>query len=291
MVLAAFAYSLFAVFVKTAYDRGLTPTTLFTWRFLLALPAAWAVAALAGEARSRELPRRALVLNGILFGAVALSAVAALERLPASLYIVVIYTYPAMVTLVGVARGERPDRTTWWALAMATVGVVLTVPDVLDGFGSVDVVGLLLALLNAALYAAYIVVSGHLLVGRRSLLAAAAWSITGSTLVAVGLAAVGTVDVPQGAGAWGALVGVAVVSTVLAGATFLGGLARLGPTDASILSTVEPVLAIVWAVALLDEVLDPLQLAGAGLVLTSLVLLQRPRSRRSVTAVAAEAFP
>lgn len=274
LLVAALAYSLFGTFVKLAYDAGLSVAEVFTWRFVLALPAIWLVAALAGQARRHDVPRLPMLGAGLIFCGVAWTAVAALERIPASLYIVVIYTYPAMVTLVGVARGERPGRRTWGALAMATVGVVLTVPELFSDLGEVDGLGIGLTLLNAALYAAYIVVSGAVLRGRSAQFAASAWSLTGSAIGALAVVAVGGAGVPDGAGAWGAMLGLAIVSTVVASATFLAGLRRLGPTTAAITSTVEPVLGILWAVAILDERLRPVQLVGAALVLASVVVLQ-----------------
>jgi drug/metabolite transporter (DMT)-like permease len=276
LLVAALAYSLFGTFVKLAYDNGASVSEVFAWRFALALPAIWLVTSLAGEARRHDVPRLPMLGAGLLFCAVALTAVAALETVPASVYIVVIYTYPAMVTLVGVARGDRPDARTWSALALATLGVALTVPDLFSDLGAVDGRGLVLTVLNAALYAAYILVSGAVLKGRTSQLSASAWSITGSAIGSAVFFGSGKVGLLPSAGAWAALAGLAIVSTVVASATFLAGLRRLGPTTSAITSTIEPVLGILWAVTILSERLRPVQVLGATLVLGSVLLLQMP---------------
>ena len=65
--------------------------------------------------------------------------------------------------------------------------------------------------------------------------------------------------------AW--LGGLAVVSTVGAIGLFFAGLRRVGPTAASILSTLEPVVTVALAFVAFGESLGPAQLAGGALVL------------------------
>jgi drug/metabolite transporter (DMT)-like permease len=68
---------------------------------------------------------------------------------------------------------------------------------------------------------------------------------------------------------------IALVSTVAAITLFFAGVARVGPTRASTLSTVEPAFTVVLAAALLDERVSTLQLAGGMLILAAVVLLAR----------------
>ena len=84
----------------------------------------------------------------------------------------------------------------------------------------------------------------------------------------------GTLDLGLTSRAWAAAGALAIVSTVLPIAAFLAGMRRVGPSTAAILSTVELLVTIGLAVALLGERLAPAQLAGAGLVLAGVVLLQ-----------------
>jgi hypothetical protein len=75
------------------------------------------------------------------------------------------------------------------------------------------------------------------------------------------------------------------VSTVLAIVTFFAGLARVGPPAAAILSTLEPVVTVVLAAAVFGEVLSPVQLAGAALVLGAAVLVVVSAPRPAAGAV------
>jgi drug/metabolite transporter (DMT)-like permease len=73
---------------------------------------------------------------------------------------------------------------------------------------------------------------------------------------------------------WLWLAGIAVVCTVTAIVLFFAGLARVGPSRASIISTVEPVVTVTLAFLVFGESLTVTQLAGGALVLASVVLLQ-----------------
>jgi drug/metabolite transporter (DMT)-like permease len=55
---------------------------------------------------------------------------------------------------------------------------------------------------------------------------------------------------------------------------FMAGLARVGPSTASIASTVEPPFTVALAWIVFGETLGPLQLAGGAFVLSAVVLLQ-----------------
>ena len=70
------------------------------------------------------------------------------------------------------------------------------------------------------------------------------------------------------------------MSTVAAISLQFAGIARVGPTVASILCTVEPVVTVALAFVVFGEVLGAAQLLGGGLVLAGVIVLQlRPRER------------
>jgi drug/metabolite transporter (DMT)-like permease len=58
---------------------------------------------------------------------------------------------------------------------------------------------------------------------------------------------------------------------------FFAGLARTGPSTASILSTFEPVVTTALAALTLHELLTPVQLVGGMLVLGAAAVVQLPR--------------
>ncbi len=97
---------------------------------------------------------------------------------------------------------------------------------------------------------------------------------------------------------WGWLAGLALVSTVGAISLFFAGLPRVGPTTASILATVEPLVTVLLAFAVFGEALGPLQLLGGALVLAAvpvlharLPVLRRRRAGRASHAAALAPAP
>jgi drug/metabolite transporter (DMT)-like permease len=71
------------------------------------------------------------------------------------------------------------------------------------------------------------------------------------------------------------MLAIILMATVIPVVTFLAGLKRIGPTNASLLSTLEPVVTVLLAAALFGERLSPLALAGGFLILVAVVLLAR----------------
>jgi drug/metabolite transporter (DMT)-like permease len=76
-------------------------------------------------------------------------------------------------------------------------------------------------------------------------------------------------------GVWLAFVALGVFNTLVPFALFYAGLRRLTPVQASIVATLEPVVAVIAASLFLNEGLRPLQWLGAALVLTASVLSTR----------------
>lgn len=284
IITSAVSYSLFAVFSKSVLD-DLRPTDVLFWRFVIAVPVIWlgvAVRARRTGIGPRGAPYRPFTVAGLVFGVLALFAFLGLDHLSAALYTVIIYTYPAMVAIGSALLGRRPPRRVWLAVGVTLVGIALTVPQVFSD-ADADVFGLVLTLLNALLYACYILGTAKFVTptgdgadgARSDGVVASAWSLLGSLALSIGVVAVVGVRVPADAGAWAGLVGLAVVSTVVASTTFFLGLALLPPATAALVATLEPVLTLLWAMTILGERLVPIQIAGAVLVLGGVVWSQR----------------
>ena len=124
---SAVAFGAMAIFGKLAYDDGATVGTLLSVRFVLAAVLFWALVVCSGATRHlRLLSRRdlctALALGGLGYSALAGAYFAALHRLDASLLSLLLYTFPAMVTVAAIALGrERASRRSAAALAVRRV--------------------------------------------------------------------------------------------------------------------------------------------------------------------------
>jgi drug/metabolite transporter (DMT)-like permease len=284
---SAMCFGAMAAFGKLAYDEGATVGTLLSVRFVLAAALFWA---LTPAREVRALGRRdigiALGLGACGYALQAGCYFAALERIDASLLSLLVYTYPALVAAAAIALGrERVDARRMVALALASGGVVLVVAGA--GAGALDPLGVALGLTAAVVYSAYILVSEGV-AGRLRPQVLAALVCTGAAVaLTAGSALLG--ELRPGdltAAGWGWLACLAAVSTVGAIGLFFAGLARVGPTAASILSTVEPLVTVLLAFLVFSETLGAVQLAGGALVLAAVLALQIKRItiRTEVTA-------
>jgi drug/metabolite transporter (DMT)-like permease len=281
---SAAGFGAMAVFGKLAYDEGTTVGTLLSARFALAALLFWALVFASGEAATglRRLTRRdlllALGLGAFAYAAQAGCFFAALDRVDASLLSLLLYTYPSMVAVVAILLGrERADGRRFAALALASAGLVLVLANA--EAGTLDPVGAILALAAAMIYTTYILTSQGI-AGRLSPMVLSALVCTGATVtLTAGTAAIGDLDpgavTPAG---WGWLLGLAVVSTVVAVSLFFAGLKRVGPSSAAILSTAEPVVTVILAFLVFGEVLGPLQLLGGALVILAVLVLASRRT-------------
>jgi drug/metabolite transporter (DMT)-like permease len=288
-IASAACFGAMAIFGKLAYDAGATVGTLLAVRFLIAAAIFWVMVAAAGtlpEVRalgSRDL-RIGLGLGAFGYAAQAGFFFSALERIDASLLSLVLYTFPSIVAAAAVALGrERMTRRRLLALVLASAGLALVVGGA--GAGSLDALGVALGLGAALVYSTYILVSQGIS-GRLRPTVLSALVCTGAAVsLTAGSGLLGELhpdDVTVGG--WASLAGIAVVSTVGAVSLFFAGLSRVGPTAASILSTVEPLVTVVLALIVFGEVLGLVQIAGGVLVLAAVLVLNARRAGPPATA-------
>jgi len=289
---SASAFGAMAVLGKLAYEDGATVGTLLAVRFLLAAALFWTVVVAGGAKHELRALGGRDVGTGLGLGACGYATqagcyFAALERIDASLLSLLLYTFPAMVSVAAFALGrERIDRRRLGALALASGGLALVVAGA--GAGTADPLGAGLGLGAAVVYTTYILVSERI-VGRIGPRVLSALVCTGAAAsLTVGSAVLGEFRPGEVTVAgWGWLACLAVISTVAAVSLFFAGLRRVGPTTASILSTAEPVVTVVLAFLVFGELLGAVQLLGGTLVLGAVLVLASYRPEPAMGTAAA----
>jgi len=286
---SAAAFGAMAVIGKLAYDEGATVGTLLAVRFAIASAVFWALVLADGSASEiRALDRRdigaAVALGACAYAAQAGCYFAALERIDAALLSLLVYTSPVIVAVTAIALGrERFSVRRLTALALVSGGLVLVVAGA--GTGALDPLGAALAVATALIYSAYILVGERVTARMRPRLLSALVCTGATVTLTLGSALLGQLDPGAlSAAGWAWLACIAVVSTVAALGLFFAGLRRVGPTTASILSTVEPLVTAVLAFVVFGEQLTSVQLIGGALVLGAVLALQAVKTDRRVPA-------
>jgi drug/metabolite transporter (DMT)-like permease len=279
-LVAGASFALQPVLVKLAFDGGAGVASVGAIRFALA---AAALALLARKAIAAAPARTLLapfLLGLTIYGLETGLFFASLERIDVSLASLLMCSYPALVVAGAVfLRRERASRRRAVALVVALLGVALVLAGGVGG--AMDPVGIGLALGAAIAYAAYVLVSDRLLGTTEPLVLATMLCAGAATAFALGGAATGSLEPPR-ASTLLVVGAIALVATVLPIAAFLGGVHRIGPSRATILGTIEPPVTIALSALVFGERLGVVQLLGAGLVVSGVVILQlrrRPKLR------------
>lgn len=260
------------VLTKVAYDDDASVAGVLSVRFSIAALVLLALARWRGE----RLPRGKQAVQLFLLGAVGYVVesacyFAALTRISAGLTALLLYAYPALVVLLtAVVTRHRPARSAVVCVVVASFGTALTIGPVAGGQWT----GVLLGLAAAVSYATYILVSARAVVGVGPF-ATSAVVMGGAGLVYDGYALSTSAPLPSTAAAWWAVLGVALLGTVVAVAAFFWALELLGPADTAVISTFEPVVSVVAGAVFLSESLTALQVAGGALVLSAVGVLAR----------------
>ncbi len=280
VVSSTLAFGVLPILGKLAYAEGVRPLPLLAWRYGIA--AVLFSLLLRGRAPAWRIRLRLWAIGGI-FVVNSLAYFLALRTVSASVVALLLYCYPVIVTLLAAAAGLA--RLTPRSLAVALLAFL---GCSLAGAGEADLGSLLhggagvgLALAAALVYAGYIVLSSRFAADVAApVLALHLAQASAAVCIALAVAR-GGLGLPPSPPAWLAVLGIAVVSTVIALFTFLAGMALIGPTRASVLSSFEVIVTLALAFVFLDERLGPRQWLGAVLILAAVAWCPRAATRRS----------
>ena len=282
---AALAFSSSTVVGKHLLD-AYGVASLLWWRFSLAAVALWVLLAIRrrrGGPNPLDAPVAQLLGLGVAFAAVVSAGFIALQRLDASIYIVLVYVYPVLVVIGSAFVGIRPAKGTWMALVLVMVGIVLTVPELFAGTSTVSVVGVLLTLLQAVLLAAYMIANGKVL-ARVDSLTNAAWTMLGAAVTMLPFALAGGLTMPSTTRIALETLMFALVPTVLSTLLMFQAMRDVSAAVVSMIMPLEVVLAMVWSVIFLGDHIRLIQWLGAAVVIAAVLLAQWLNARSIATA-------
>lgn len=278
VIISAACFGTLAVLTPLAYKTGAEPLPLLAWRFVIAAALIGGLATLR-DRRALLVPLSDIGRYSVLaltgYGAASVCFFFALTYADASVVAVLLYAYPALVTVCGwLFFGEKATWLQGLAVAVTFVGCALVV-GLGAGKAAAAWQGIALGLGAAVGYTVFNLMSHRWLPGRSQLT-----MMTYTFGIAVILPTVGTILL-QGPAAllpvgwtvttWGLLLAIVLVPTFIAVVLYLEGIRGLGPSQAAVVSTLEPLFTILLAAVVLGERLTPLQLLGAALVLVGVL--------------------
>jgi drug/metabolite transporter (DMT)-like permease len=279
VAVSAASFGSMAIFAKIAYAHGVDPVTLLFVRFAIAGGAMVVLMRAGAHAFPRgKLLASLMALGGVGYVAQSLSFFTALTLASAALVALLLYLYPAIVTVAAaVVLGEPLTPVKVGAVALALAGSALTIGRA----GGGRPLGIALGVAAAVIYAVYILVSARIAPRAGAIPAATVVMLSAASAFGVVVAVRGAAW-PAAAAGWFALVALALISTVVAIVAFFAGLERIGPAEASTISTLEPVVTVALAAVVLNEAVTYGQIAGGAMIVTAVVILARAGRPRLV---------
>jgi len=273
IVISAISFGALPIFARLAYAAGATPTTVLLLRFAIAAIIMVGVMI----ARRIPFPRGRVLLGLVLMGGVgyvgqSLAYFTALTLASAGLVALLLYLYPAIVTLLSaLIFKERLTPLKLGAILLALAGTALTIGPT----GSGSALGMLLGIASAVIYSIYILV-GSRIMPQTGVISSSTTVMIAAAIVYGGIVAVQGPAFPVTPLGWAAIAAIALISTVLAIVTFFAGLKRIGPSRASAISTFEPITSVILAALVLGESFNALQALGGCLILVAALICSAP---------------
>ncbi len=277
ILISGVAFGLLPWFARIAFDHDVEPLGLLTVRFLIAMVCLLVFHAVIR--RNIPWPPRRVFGKLVLLGVIGYAPQSALfffgvERIDISLATVIFYTYPIMVVLLGwIFLQQRPSRAVSLSLAVAIAGAILTAGQITTGSWT----GVVLMFAAAGWYAGYIIAVSKMLRDNDAFMSLTVIMI-GAALAHGVLWLFHRADLPHDIQGWSAAVAAAVISTILALGFLNAGVQRIGPSNASVLSTIEPVVSISVGVIALNESLTVIRICGAILIVIGVAMMARAAS-------------
>lgn len=280
MLVAAVLWGLLGPVARVAFQAGVSPLEVAFWRASLGglLFAGHAVLRRDLTIARRDVPAVAgFGVVGVSFFYLAYQL--AIETGGAALASVLLYTAPAWVALIGVLLlNERMTVVKLAAVALTLLGIV----GVALGGGRAfhfSGVAILWGLLSGVSYAVYYPF-GKYYFDRYAPTTVFAFALPIGAICLFPFTSFASKPIP----AWGALLWISVASTYCAYIAYGAGLRRLEATHASIIATLEPVVATAAAYLWWSERFGPWGYAGSMTILAAVLLTTFEPDRKQPSA-------
>jgi drug/metabolite transporter (DMT)-like permease len=276
IAVSAASFGTLAIFGRYAYADGMDTFTVLFIRFTSSA----VFMAIVLLVRKEHFPSRRILLQLIGMGALgyvgqSFMYLTAIKYASAGLVALLLYLYPMFVFILSVLiLHEKATSIQVIALILALVGSALTV----DPNGG-QLIGALMAIAAALIYSVYIIVGTNVMKHVSAIQSSAIIFASAGAVYGI-LTFVNGAHLPKSNSGWFAMLGMILFSTIIPVTTFLAGLERIGPTNAAMLSTLEPVVTVLLAAWLFGERLMPIVLVGGGLILVAVILLTRAELKK-----------
>ena len=280
-LLAAFGFSLKAIFIKLAYPYGVDAITLLALRMGFALPVfLWVGLAehKAGAALSRQDWGKLFLLGCLGYYGASILDFWGLEYISAGLERLILFTYPTLTILIGVLfQGKAFTRREGVAIALCYTGIGFAfMHDLNLGDTRSVLIGGALVLASSVSYAFYLSGSGPMIARLGAMRFAALAMLFSSAVTLIHFLGVQPLTAfIQPLPVYGWALAMALFATVIPVFALSAAIRRIGAGPASLFGMVGPILTIGFGWWLLGERISIEQTIGATFVVLGILIVSR----------------
>ncbi|KAA0544882.1 EamA family transporter [Bacillus sp. BGMRC 2118] len=287
IIIAAVLWGVIGVFVTKLYELGFTPTQVVTIRAVSATLFLLLYILL----RNRNLLKIKVSDSKYFVGTGIISFVFfnwclfnSIQETSISIATILLYTAPAFVTVFSrVLFKESLTAMKVLALCLTLLGCSFVVGLFPANQSAITLYGMLLGLGSGLFYALY-TIFGKLALARYDSLTVTLYTFIFAAVAIFPFSSIGNfLSLFTSKEAWVYGIGIGLFSTTLSFILYTKGLTAVESSRASIMATIEPVVASILSFLLFDETLTWIQYVGIFLVIVAVIMVQDlKKGRRNV---------
>lgn len=198
-----------------------------------------------------------LCVLGLLYTSSSLFLFEAYNYIASGLATTLVFLYPVLVAIIMVFLRVVPSWPVWLSIFATFAGVIIMTQN--DSSQSINPIGVLLSLGSAFVYALFIVIiNRNKTIGTISNSLLTFYALSVGSIIFLGkiiLSDGGITTGIEGYAAWGNLVGLAILPTIVSTAMLAIATRNIGATKASVLGVFEPITAILVGTLVFGEAL------------------------------------
>lgn len=276
IIISAISFGIMPILAKLSYKGGSnTYTTLFLRFFFAAIMVLWYVKS---KGISIKLTKKQIILVLIIgvFGytLTSTSLFMAYNYISVGMASMILYVYPAIVTILSyVFYKEKISARKAISLIISLAGIYVLIDM---GSVSFNFKGIMLACLAAVLYSLYVLGSSLKEIKAINSYVLTFYIACASTVIMF-IVSISTGKLNLHISFYGlvAILLLAFISTVVALMAFLEGVRIIGPSKASIFSTLEPIVGLILGILILKEPVSARIIVGSIMIVVSIVILTK----------------
>ena len=279
-LLAATMFALSLVSARSSFDSGANPLTVMLIRFLLLAMLMW-LWRLYRQTSTALHWRQKLGCSalGLTYFVGIGSYLVSTTYLPVSLAVIIFYTFPILVSIsASLLQGMALRWGQIAALLLAFLGLTIVMDVNVEG---INLTGLFFAVLASIGITVNMLGSAHVLKRVSTTDFSFYQSFTVVVLSLVGITLTGELALPADSAGWIAFV-VMLIAFIIGFFSIYNAIRRVGPVTTSSIMNLEPVMTVLFAVLLLNEMFGFHQLVGGLIVLLGVIIAQQ-QSRKAAS--------